>query len=227
MMKNCPSCRVHINNNRNTCPFCYRVLTDDKASLDFQAYPKHIRKPRVSLMTKILLFISIVIVFACILVNAYTISLGDEYLWSVIVFAAVLFMWVILKYVFTNIGVITGRIIVASVYTSLFIFLIELFLVKSKDYWFSIDIVIPFIIITTIITVLIFMMANKKLINDTLFPLFGLTLLSMLPLMIVINLNSIFWPSIACAGLGAVTLIYMLIFHTRDVADEFKKRLHF
>ena len=226
MMKSCPSCRVHVNNNRNTCPFCYRVLTDDKTPLDFQAYPNHIRKPRVSLMTKILLFISIVIVFACILVNAYTISLGDEYLWSVIVFAAVLFMWVILKYVFTNIGVITGRIIVASVYTSLFIFLIELFLVKSRDYWFSIDIVIPFIIITTIITVLIFMMANKKLINDTLFPLFGLTLLSMLPLMIVMNLNSILWPSIACAGLGAVPLLYMLIFHTRDVAEEFKKRLH-
>lgn len=226
-MKRCPVCKVKVNNGRKTCPICYSMLDDDNKELAYQPYPKNIRKSRLSLLTKILLFISIVIVLSCGVINLYTISTGNDYYWSIIVLASVVYLWIILKYVFSNRGVITGRIIVVGIITSIGIYLIEALLVRSTDYWFSIDIVIPFILITTVLIVLIMMFVRKKLIIDTLFPLFGLTLLTAVPLLIVMNMNSRLWPAISCAALGMFSLIYMLIFHTKDVSEEFKKRLHF
>lgn len=225
-MKYCSSCKIHVNNKRNTCPFCYSVLEDDGSELTNQEYPKYVRKKRLSMATKILLFISIVVCLASLLVNIYTVSIGDKYYWSIFVFAAFIYLWIILKYVFTSRGVVTERIITTAIITGFVIFLIELLFVKSTTLWFSIAIVIPFIFMATILIVLIFMMANRKLVIDTLFSLFGFTLLLMVPLLVCAYTNMLLWPSIICASMGAVTLIYMLVFHTRDVTEEFKKRLH-
>ena len=228
-MKYCPSCKVFINNDRKTCPLCYHVLENDDKELDFQKYPMYKHKRRLTLFTKIMLFISIIIILASVITNAVLIVNGIDYYWSIIVIAGIIYLWIILKYVFSNIGVITSKIMSTSLVTSLILLFIEIFLVKSKEYWFSIDIVIPCILVVTLFVVLLMMLIRKKLVIDSLFPLFGYTLISLMPLIIVLNMDmkSILWPSITCTSISAITLLYMLIFHTRDVAEEFKKRLHF
>lgn len=225
-MKYCKKCGLYVNNDRNTCPFCYSVLDDDGKELDFQPYPKYKKKVVLSITAKIFLFISIITAITSILVNSYTISLGYDYYWSIIVIFSIVYLWIIINYVFSNRGVLTGRIITTSVLTSICIYLIEFFLVKSNSYWFSLDIVIPFIFIGTTITVLLIMLISKKLIIDTLIPLFGLCLLSMLLCLIDVRMNSILWPALSSCALSAITLIYMLVFHIKDVSDEFKKRFH-
>lgn len=228
-MKHCPCCKIDVNTNRLTCPICYHVLEDDKAIVKLQPYPQAKSKPKMNIPTKIFLLLSLLASIISILVNVYTVNQGDQYYWSIIVIASILYLWIILKYVIDGHGILTTRIISAFLNASIVLFLIELFLVKSKNYWFTLDMVIPFMIIACTLIVLFLMFYKTDLIIDTLLPLFGLCLISMAPLLLIsfLNVKAHIWPEIACAGLGGFTMLYMLVFHFTDVTKEFLKRFHF
>ena len=116
-MKYCPHCHVSVNNDRKKCPLCYQILEDDNKPMYYQPYPKKKIKDKMSLVTKILLFVSIVAVIASIVVNIYTFSNEHPLYWCVLVVVGVPYIWLSVRYVILSRGNIPTKIFSQSLST--------------------------------------------------------------------------------------------------------------
>ncbi len=231
-MKYCPHCHVAINNERKKCPLCYKILEDDNKSMNYQPYPKKKIKEKMSLVTKILLFVSIVAIIASIIVNIYTIDSENPLYWCVLVAIGVPYIWLSVRYVILYHGNIPTKIFSESLSTIAMVILVELCVclvsrVNREAMW-SLNYALPSLLMATSIGMFVLATIKNKFYCDSIMYLLFLSILEGLYFLFY-QLGLFFyvkWMALATLGTGIIILIAMLVFHFKDTTEEFKKRFH-
>ncbi|MCH5179947.1 MAG: hypothetical protein J1F32_01880 [Erysipelotrichales bacterium] len=233
-MKHCPHCNVEINANRKRCPLCYGILEDDKKELTYQPHPKKAIKEKMSLVTKLLLFLSLVVVVASIFANLSTLDAERPLYWCVLVVVGVPYIWLSVRYVILFKGNVPTKIFTESIATIILIILVEIIIkimsgtIDDSSYLWSINYVVPSILVLTSVALFIVSTVIKKYYCDSIMYLFVFSLLEGIYFLLfkITSLIHVNWMGYTCGGVALAVLLAMFIFHFDDTKEEFIKRFH-
>lgn len=221
IMRYCKSCNMKIENNLTHCPLCSCETTviDDNYNND---YP-NIKISRISkTLRNIVLFVSIALIISTISLN---IVLESPTPWCIIPCTASIYFYFSTIF-FLKKGKNIGLFIFTQVLlTSLVILVIDY--VTGFSLW-SINYIIPFILIGGCMALEIASFINKFVYKDYIIYLIVIALLGLLPVIFIITgIATIIWTNAVCILYSLLTFIGMFVFSRRRINAEITRRLHF
>ena len=224
-MKSCSQCKVLVNTERKTCPLCFTLLNnvDGKEAL-LVPYPKYQSKPvRYNIFYRVLVFLSIIVTFVCVLVNIFTYK-ENHNLWSLVVIAGFLYLWILFRSTLRGTGNIPRRLVIQMLTLSSLIYIIDL--LSGYEQW-SLNFVIPFLSMASLLSVIILLISNTVRFHDYISALFAAIILGFIPFILwIFRIVESLWPSLSAASLSFSTIIGMFIFAGTEIKEELKKRFH-
>ncbi|HHW99907.1 MAG TPA: hypothetical protein GX740_01205 [Acholeplasmataceae bacterium] len=222
-MKRCNKCNLEVNSIRKTCPLCLSVLESD-GQIYYKKYPTpKIIPHKRSLVLRILAFLSIVAIIACLIINVMTYKKSGT-LWSIIVIFNIGYFWLLIKSTFKKEGNVPIRLVIQTIAISLLLAVIDYFTDKSR--W-SVNYVIPFITMASLLSILSLSIGSKSRYINYFLHIITAVLLAFVPIILwLVKLATVLWPSLAAASLAAATLIGMIVIGDKETKEEIKKRFH-
>lgn len=219
-MRYCKTCDVKIENDNPSCPLCHNE-TETISESFAKGYPSIKISLTYDLIKRLLLFLCTGGSVVCLFINRF----AGEFPWSFICIAAYFYLY------------FSAKTILRRTLNVPFIVLVQVFLISIVapivDFsigftgW-SVNFVIPFIIISGSITLYVFSKLDLILFNEYIVYLLILAIIGIIPLVLVFTkIVTIKWPSFACILFSFLSILFMIIFFTRKFKNELIKRLHF
>ena len=207
-MQYCEKCKVKITGLNKCCPLCGGDLTGN-IDENSQAFPKVAKeKYKKHILLKAFILSSVAAAFICAAIN---ISFNKSAPWSLFVFAGLISIWLIIGIVFKKRQNPIRTMLCFAFIVSLLALLWDF---MTGFFGWSINFVLPFLyVFTIVITALIIPIFRIKK-EDCLFYLSMEAFLGIIPLfLLVLNALNTTWPSAICAATGIITLAAQIIFN--------------
>lgn len=221
-MRYCKNCNIKVENNQKRCPLCLRYL-DDGTYEDSGSYPNYSldKYKKKNLFLRIILMLLVIATSVCTLINVVS---WNGKIWSLYVTFPCAYIWFSIKSTIVprkNYGV---KILLQLIAISLLLFGIDM--IDGVHSW-SVNIVIPFLIVGAIFLNTIIIYTVPMLWKDYIGYLFIIMFIGLIPIVFfVTNIIDILWPSAFSAMYTLLTLIGMFIFSDKKLKNEFVKRFH-
>lgn len=221
-MSRCHFCNTNVLEGIHNCPVCFRSLNIDKEENN-KEYPQYNKmdKSILSFGLKILLFIFISSTLISFLIN---ILLNTNNPWSLIVFASFLYIWILIKITITGKTSYGAKLLLQLLGLSLLILVINII---ANEYFWSINYVIPFLIIISNSIISIKIVSKRiKWRNYSIFQII-LLFIGCIPIILYsFNVITILWPSLASFVYTVLTFIAFIIFSPIKFKQELLKIFH-
>ena len=223
----CNSCKVSVYPQHTVCPLCGKKLTPPVQSLQSETlYPKYAVSRGYAGFTieKLLLFATILASAVSIFINIFTL---DEKLtlWSVIVSATLVSLWLVIHIILQK-RVSVGRKIIYD-YGVVSVYLIVLDIYSGFSKW-STTYVIPFLTVAVAVVFTSIAVSNNKNFREYLGVLIAVFFISFCPIIIfVFSLSKQAWTSFVAVLYCLLTMTGLIIFAGENFKQEIKKRFHF
>ncbi len=231
-MKHCHECNIDIDTNRVTCPFCRDILkeiNDDTTKMeDYQKYKE--TKQNSHTVRKIFIFLSLIAIFVCSLVNGLTFS-GS--LWSLIVIGGIIYLWVLIRITIMSRQNIALKLFLQAVAIGIILLFIQ---VQNNNIHWLMPYALPFLMVATTLAITLLIFIKIMRYRDYMLYLIMVALLGIIPIILVfiettqylfeVDGKLIIWPSIVSCSYAVFTLIGMFLFGDRATKTEFIKRFH-
>lgn len=223
-MNQCKNCGVIINDNVNKCPLCNRNLQEFSSVSRNTWYPEYSyteAATQLSLGKKVFLFISISVACICILINLLT---GVKNPWSLYVVSPILYLQLLINNTVQSKMRAGAKIILQITGISGLLLIFDLL---SGFYRWSVNIVIPFLIIGGTFVITIIITKKKMLWNEYVGYIIAMIFLGFLPVLLYISgVADTLWASAVSALYSLLTIIAMLVFFNRKFKNEITRRFH-
>ncbi|MEG1141610.1 MAG: DUF6320 domain-containing protein [Clostridia bacterium] len=220
--KKCKKCNVNIINNTNTCPLCKSILHDNNNTIN-NTYPLTFDNlNNYNLLKKILIFISIISAISCLVINIYVSSIP----WSIIYILGIIYLWITIPYSIKMNVNIASKIVIHTITAIIILFILHCILLNK--HWLILDFSIPIILTISNISLLV-LQAIYKFHHEN-YIIYGLiiSILSIIPLILInSHVITILLPSYILFGVAIFTLVSTIVFFTKDLIIELKKRFHY
>ena len=220
-MKMCENCAVSVSGGFEKCPLCQNALvsgTQDEYE-PFPFIPLVINKH--SLLLRLLLLCSVAVAIISFTVNW---MLPQSGFWSLFVVAGVACVWVSLLTAIRKRHNILKNL---SYQVTIISILSVLWDVFTGWHGWSVDYVIPIafasvMTATAILARILKMPTETYMVYSVLLILYGI-----IPAIFVLSgLSTIIYPSLICVAGSLLSLAALLIFESRNMIEELKRRLH-
>ena len=219
-LNRCNKCNVKIIGTPNYCPLCKNVLEiKTKTEGIFPDVPTIYEKHRK--LIRNMLFLSFLVALTTVFMNRY---IHSEIMWSAFVVLGIISCWVtIISAIKTKKNKIRS-IFAMTIVTSLLILIWDYATGWNK--W-SVEFVLPCLFSIDVVASIFLSVVIKIRPSDWLFYLFLETMLGFTSL-IFINVVKVNFPipSIICLLISIISLGGIIIFASRALLNELKKRLH-
>ncbi|MFS0782727.1 DUF6320 domain-containing protein [Bacillus sp. 1P06AnD] len=221
----CPHCHVYIDEHLDRCPLCLKGMPAcQKKEGCAPLYPEYRIKPaNHSVVVKIWLFLSIISCSISFLVNMLTLETKPIF-WCIYVISIVLYAWLLIRHTFLSKRNAGEKIVVQTIGSSLLLFIIDLN--SGYEKW-SVNIVIPVIIMVSIVCLAIFMAYKhhnwKAYLNWAIVDI----ILGFFPLLLfAVRLSDVFWTSAVSALFSILAITGLIIFAEKRFKAEVIRRFH-
>lgn len=223
-MKQCRRCKVLFKTERKSCPLCFEVLKPLPGEDDFVGYPRPSRKPAaINVFVRLMTFFTVLTVTAAVVINAVTYR-RYPHLWSLVAMIGVGYLWILIRKTFLGKSHIPMRLVIQMLMLSVLTYVIDI--VFNSTGW-SLDYVIPFLSMASIIPIIAMLFANRVKINDYLPTLFACVIFAFVPFILwLFDVVDVLWPSLAAASLAFATIVAMIVFADKETKEELKRRFH-
>ncbi len=221
-MKICEHCGVKIKNDIKYCPLCdmkaTEIIDDGEYSND---YP-HIKTGFTrGLLLKLLTFIAVFFVAASFTID-HLVPTGSP--WAFITSSAIIYSWLSAMNVLKNTPNPASIILCQLISVSGLVFLVDYF---TGYYRWSINYVIPFLIIGASLTITL--MVFIKPIKYRAYTIYQLTIaiLGVLSCLLwLFGYSEIEWPVVVAAFTSVTCFVSSMVFSYRKAKNELTKRFH-
>lgn len=224
-MKKCIECKVLVNTERKTCPLCFTLLQNNESqAAQLTLYPKYRSKTvRYNIFFRFFAFISIITIFVSVLINIISFR-ENRTLWSLIIVASLLYLWILFYSTIRGKGNIPRRLIIQMLTLSSLLYVIDR--LSGYGRW-SLDYVIPFLSMASLLSIIILLVGNTVKFHDYVSALFAAIIFGFIPFVLwLFKIVATLWPSLSAASLSFSTIIGMFIFAGDHIKEEMKKRFH-
>lgn len=222
-MKKCRKCNVNIFDNTHTCPLCKSVLEyDEKDIVHENLYPNiEYDVSKYNKIRKIFIFILILVSVVLGYINYLTYS---GVIWSIIAIVAIVYFGVTVTYSIMNNANIASKIFVQTIGAAILIVVVDN--VVGYRGW-SVNYVIPSIIIFANLAIVICMLINRMNWQSYFMYQIAITVLSFIPL-ILAGTKIITRPFLAVltSCISILILIGTIVFGDKSVISELKRRFN-
>jgi hypothetical protein len=222
-MKTCKRCKVYVRDDSNICPLCRTVLTNIDGEILDMAYPTiGVSAHKYNIIKRIFLFVSILSAAASIVSNYLT---YNGVIWSAITIAAIIYFWVLMTYSIKRNRNIASQILLQVICTSIFTVIMD----NAIGYvgW-SVNYVIPEIVILANISVLILVFVNRMYWNTYVINQIVIAICGLIPgVLFLCGLIKVPMPTIIATATSIIVLVVMMIFGDKTIKSELKRRFHF
>lgn len=219
----CNHCGVSV--EHVTCPLCHRKLGD---SADITTLPQY---PEYSILTKIkarsftsrmVTFLSIVIISACFLINMLV---STDYLWVLAVAGAVVYLFLSFNHTLFSLAHTGSKILVQVFGLSIMLLSID---IMSRFHRWSVNFVIPFLIITATLLITVIILNKRMRWHEYVGYILAMIVMGFLPIVLYVSgIATILWACAITSLYALLTLTGMLIFSDKTFKEEFVRRFHF
>ena len=219
-MSRCKQCNVEILDETERCPLCHSVL---EPTIEVEnMYPDvRVKRRKMILLSKIYLFVAIVVEAFLIVVNHY----GEfETAWSLMTGLALIYGYLVIR--FAILGK-TGYIFKTIVLTVMAILVLVAIDFLSGYRGWSVRYVFPAAIIAVDAVILILMIVNRRNWQSYIMWQIFMILCSFVPIILYL-IGIIYVPYLALAALGTSVFLFLgtLIIGDRRARVELKRRFH-
>ena len=222
-MKECNKCKIKIETHYDYCPLCHQTLTGE-VDPDFEElYVPKIHADHIPKRTNdIFLFISVISIVVLGVVNLTTMQYG---FWSLIPIGSFIYLYLLMKFgVLSRINAMK-RVTVNTIILFLLVLFINIF-TNTESYW-SVDYILPALIMTNNFTVLIIMLIRNREFKEYARNLLLLVLFSLIPLILYYtNLTDIVIMPIFTIAQGISILLFMVVFYPKILKEVLHKTFH-
>lgn len=222
-MKICKRCKVNVRDDSNMCPLCRTVLTSSDDKTLNKTYPTiDVSVHKYNIIKRIFMFVSILSAVASVVTNYVT---YNGVIWSAITIAAIIYFWVILTYSIKRNRNIASQILVQVLCTSIIIVIFD----NAIGYigW-SVNHVIPEIMILANVAVLILVFVNRMYWNTYVINQIVIAICGLIPgVLFLCGLIDVILPTIMATATSFIVLVVMIIFGDKTIKSELKRRFHF
>lgn len=222
MMKYCKTCDVKYTTPIKHCLLCNELLQyyDNKESS--HNYPEYKPKRNVfQTFLRIVIVSNIISMFTTLFLDFYT--NGIQLTWSLVVTTSNLYFIAVFSLIYVKMRLFS-KIILGSFLTILYIFLMGYLL---NDYIWTINFILPFILIFNILLLTFLLLIDNKKWVDYVTTLLLISVLGTLSiLLIVFNVTTVNWPTIVLSLYSLSTILGLFFFSSKEVKEDFKRRFH-
>jgi len=221
-MKRCDFCRIEINGAIEHCPLCFRSLkkTEDICIREYPEYKK-LDKTILSFRSKILLFVFISVSSISLLVNLMVWT-GTP--WFLYVVTSLFYIWILIHSTIAGRGSYGAKLILQLIGLSVLVVVIDL---MTKRYNWSVNYVIPGVLILANLIITIRIISRKPKWRDYSVFLILLLLMGFIPLILCgFGIITVLWPAVASSLYAILTFLAFLIFSPRRFRRELNKIFH-
>ena len=224
----CPHCQIEIACKTTLCPLCHVPFSNAEGDLDQaqklpRAYPQKGRAPLFSttMFDKVYLGIAAYLaVFALVIEYIVTTNL----MWSFIVIAALLYIYISIRFTIQNFGYFSQKVVVQTIMLSAIAILGRNLFPRPLLVY---EYVLPLLYMLSMIIISIFVVIKHKHPQKYLLNLLSIALLGMMPLVILGFTGSNFkLLSILTACLGGIIIAATLIFSSKRIKQELIRLFH-
>lgn len=221
-MNRCTECEIIT--AENTCPLCHKVLNGYGSAEDTRAYPvydqqEYKTRARIS---RLAIIGGILATLICFAVNLIVMP---HFLWVFYVAVAIFYLLVSLNHTILSASHLGGKITAQVI--SLTILLLVIDGMSGSVQW-SVNYVVPFVIITGILLVSMIMIKVRMNWTGYISFLLMMIVLGFLPLILYFSgVADVLWPSVSAASFGVVTFIAMLLVANQAFMTQLGRRFHF
>lgn len=221
-MNRCTECEIIT--AENTCPLCHKVLNEYGSAEDTRAYPvydqqEYKTRARIS---RLAIIGGILATLICFAVNLIVMP---HFLWVFYVAVAIFYLLVSLNHTILSASHLGGKITAQVI--SLTILLLVIDGMSGSVQW-SVNYVVPFVIITGILLVSMIMIKVRMNWTGYISFLLMMIVLGFLPLILYFSgVADVLWPSVSAASFGVVTFIAMLLVANQAFMTQLGRRFHF
>lgn len=220
-MKRCPNCDVLT--GQETCPLCYTRILDLDAEEGTGWYPDYDREVhRIrSRISKLAIFTGILAVLACLAIN---IIFMPQFLWVFYVAVAVFYAVVSLNHTILSASHLGGKITAQVI--SLTILLLVIDAMSGSIQW-SVDYVVPFLIIAGILVMSIIILKVRLRWGGYISSLLMMIGFGFLPMLFYLTgIATVLWPSVVAALFAVTTFCSILLFANQAFMTQLSRRFH-
>lgn len=223
-MKKCNKCNIVISTEYDYCPLCHQILSGSTEDSHVELYP-HTYVKRKSLSPKaqnIIFFFTILSIIVLAIINVNHPGPG---FWSLIPIGAIIYLWFLIKFVvFTKSSSIV-RITIITLFISILLFLINL--QTDIALLWSLDYVLPSLIIINNTTIFMILMIKKEGFKYNSSSLLLLITVSFLPLLLFyLNVITVLTMPLMCYAHGMLIILFMLVFYPNVLKELLKRIFH-
>ncbi|EMS71688.1 DUF6320 domain-containing protein [Ruminiclostridium cellobioparum] len=222
-MNKCKHCGVFIEDEKR-CPLCSRNIGEageGAKNVWYPSYGKTETVPQLNFAGKVFFFISIAVMSICILINILS-GIGNP--WSLFVIFPVLYLQLLINNTILSKIRAGTKIILQVMGTSCFLFFIDLL---SGFYRWSVNIVIPFLLIAGTFLITVIVIKRKMLWNEYVGYIIAMIFLGFLPVFLYLTgVADEIWASAVSALYSFLTTIGMLVFANKKFKKEMTRRFH-
>jgi VIT1/CCC1 family predicted Fe2+/Mn2+ transporter len=222
-MKICKNCNVKVVSNTNICPLCKTVLNDFDKKVSEDTYPTITANlHKYNIITRLFIFLSVIFTVGTIIVNFVT---YNGFLWSIIAIASILYFWSIIAHAIKHNINIVRKIFVQTIAISLLTIVID---ITIGYIGWSVNYVVPEIIIIANIAALILIIINRMKWYSYILYQIAIAILGFIPVILYFcGIMHELWSVMVSVIISFVVLCGTVIFSDKSVKNELKRRLHF
>lgn len=221
-MKRCNECKVEIIEDISVCPLCQHGLEQISKDLKVPMYPRvEFNNQKFKLLIRIFIFISIILGVGLFTINLVT---YNGVWWSLICGGAIAYFWMTVRYSIQNNTNSAAKILVQTIGGMGLCLLIDV--VIGYQGW-SINYVIPSIILVAYLAIVILMIVNFM--NWQSYILFQITLVIFSMILMVLYFFRIITNPVLCYVTTAITLVIFIgtvVFGDKKAKTELIRRFH-
>lgn len=221
-MKRCSECNVEIIEDVSVCPLCQHGLEQITLDKKVPMYPLvEFNNQKFKLLIRIFIFISIILCAGLFTINLAT---YNGVWWSLICGGAIAYFWITVRYSIHNNTNSAAKILVQTIGGMGLCLLIDM--VIGYQGW-SINYVIPSIILVAYFAIVILMIVNFM--NWQSYILFQITLVIFSLILMVLYFFRIITNPVLCYVTAAITLVIFIgtvVFGDKKAKTELIRRFH-
>lgn len=220
-MRYCGNCKVNVLDHTHICPLCQSPLLKETSpfSPTFPMIPTLYQEHHI--FFRILMMVSVIVGLSSVVVNFF---LSQHGMWSLIVIAAIICIWVSLITALRTRHNITRDLFYESLLLSVFVILWDL--ATGWRGW-SLGFVIPITFSAFIIASHILSLVLKMKNEDYLFYMVITAFFGIIPIILFCcGLLITPYPSLLCVLISIVSFTILLFFKGKAIKGELERRLH-